>query len=176
VTTKAQVTKRLAELVDGTPWAMADLLLETFPVDEWGDAAHGTHTGLRVELDDYEDELRRDFGVELKAKTMREMRATAIAWPEAARAASAPYAVHRALRARSDRVGVLTKLVKRHHGHVTWRQFRDWQDTNRPKVPVPWSASMERRLRRVIADAETPAARRVVADLLDQLAGELRRE
>jgi hypothetical protein len=166
--------KELAELVDGTPWRMADRILEEFPAgSEFGDGSHGRKTGLYAVLDEYEEALRRDYGIELRVKTMLDYRATAIAWPDAGRTASAPYGAHRKLNGRPNRVQILERLAKR-HGYVTENMVRNWISEQKPAKFESWMDRIERRLRHTLHDAQTPEAREAVADLLETLAGEMR--
>lgn len=95
---KPAVVKQLAELVDGDSWVIADLLAEEFPPDEWGEAEHGTKTGLYEALREYEIALAQEHGVEMKASTLRISRATALAWPDELRRSSASFQVHKMLR------------------------------------------------------------------------------
>lgn len=86
--------KRMADLVDGDAWEMADLLAEKFPEDEYGSPGDHAKTGLHEELVDYEMALIDEYGIDqLKANTMRIYRATALAWPDDARASSVPFVV-----------------------------------------------------------------------------------
>jgi hypothetical protein len=164
--------KELADLVDGSPWHMADRLLEEFPLDEYGNTV-GRKSGLWAELDAYEDALRADYGIELRATTMRTYRSVAIAWTEGARAPSAPFKAHELLRGRENRVAILNKLSQR-HGYVTAQMVRNWVADQKPGRHQTWEQIMERRLRRIAAEAKTPEARIALADLFDRVAAELR--
>ena len=65
-----ELVKRLAELVDAPPWEMADVLVEKFPIEDYP-VTTGTGGGLYEALEGYEDALRKERGVVLKASTMR---------------------------------------------------------------------------------------------------------
>jgi hypothetical protein len=166
--------KDLAELVNGSTWHTADRLVEAFPVAEYGESVHGAHTNLYAELDVLSDALRRDYGIELKVPTLAQYRATAVAWPDHTRVQSAPYRVHEMMRVRADRVKRLERLVRKHGGRLTERQYRTWKAEQNPKPVEPWLAAIERRLRTVVRAADSPAARTEVAAVLERLARELR--
>lgn len=166
--------KDLAELANGSTWLMADRLVDAFPPDEYGNAEHGTKTDLWKALDALSDALRHDYGIDLKVKTLSNYRATALAWPEGARAPSAPYRVHEMAKARPDRVKLVEKLIRKHGGRLTERQFRDWKAAQHPQMPEPWVIRIERRLRAIVNEAHSPAARLEVADILDRLSIEFR--
>jgi hypothetical protein len=92
-----EFVKRLVELADGDSWDLADLLVDQFPVEEYGAADRGRNSGLYEELRRFELELTREHGIELKANTMRLYRTTAIAWPDDTRVSSASFSVHRVM-------------------------------------------------------------------------------
>lgn len=165
--------KELAELVNGPPWQMADRLAERFSVDDYGEA-RGVRNELYQALDEYEEALRHDYGIELKVSTMAVARQTAMAWPDRTRVQSAPFSVHRDLRARPDRVAILNRLVKRHKGHVSYQQLRDWKADQNPKPVEPWLAMVERRGRAVASLAKTPEAKVAVAEVFDRIGADLR--
>jgi len=63
------IEKRLAELIDGDAWAMADYLADVFPEADFPEEKH-SHNGLGAALREYELALKRDHGIEIKANTM----------------------------------------------------------------------------------------------------------
>lgn len=140
------LVKRLAELVDGDSWVLADLLVAEFPSDEWGDRGK-ENTGLRAALVDYEEALRREHGVELKASTMRHYRATALAWPEVVRTTSASFDAHARLRG-SDGHQLMKRYLKRNKGRpLTKRDVMRYRADD--KGPVPMETPEERFEKRI---------------------------
>jgi hypothetical protein len=152
-----EVVKRLAELVDGDAWSIADYLVEQFPIDEYGDAEHGTNTGLRLALDRYQGALYEQYGVELRSSTMRGYRATALRWPEAERSASASFGAHDRLRG-PDRFDRMRRYLRANGGHAlsarTVRRMR--ADESPGKPPLVFEERMrlaiERAVRRVLLE------------------------
>jgi hypothetical protein len=94
----AGLVKAIAQLVDGDGWALADLLAERFPEDDWGDAGSHGRNGLYVEMRRYENAIAREYGVLITSAVLRQYRATSLAWPDEARASSASFAVHARMR------------------------------------------------------------------------------
>lgn len=137
-----ELVKRLAELVDGDSWQMADLLVDEFPAGQWGDGGKAK-TGLRQELDQYSDSLRRHHGVILAGSTMREYRMTAIRWPQEDRFSSASFTVHLKLKG-PDRQSQMAKYLrkkKREGGQALSAKdvarYRADEKPNKPLKPFP---------------------------------------
>ena len=137
------IAKRLAALVDGDQWEVADLLLETYPAEQYGDGANGVRSELFAALSDEEDELRREYGVILSITTMRIQRATAIAWPGDVRTSAASFGAHQMLRG-PDRFDRMARYVKRNGGRaLSERNVRNYRAEDRPtKPPPPWDVAM----------------------------------
>lgn len=190
---KAEVIKRLAELIDGDEWETGDLLVEAFPPDEYGELGDKTNTGLYRELQDYAWELEREHGIELKVSTMRIYRATALAWPDDTRVSSAPFIVHRLLLG-DDRLQRMERYRKKAKGQpLTRRAVARYRAEDRPKrQAVPWEAQVARTIeaaaKRALlegivtkqpdwwnAEGITEAQREVVIAALRDLATRMRR-
>lgn len=153
MTVKPDVVKQLAELVDGDQWVVADLLVAEFPPEEWGGADHGTNTGIYEALREYEVALAQQYGIEAKASTLRNKRATALAWPDAARTASAPYVVHEMLRGQ-DRQQKMASYLKRSKGKpLTQSAVRRFRAEDNPPPMVTWDAQLRRRLMATVKTA-----------------------
>jgi hypothetical protein len=90
------VLKRIAELVDGDTWVLADFLADAFSEERY--PVSDANNGLYDDLAKYERTALVEHGVEVKASTMRKYRATAIAWPRGARAPRASFKVHARMR------------------------------------------------------------------------------
>jgi hypothetical protein len=166
--------KRLAELVDGDVWTLADELAERYPADEYdGDAAG--RNGLHAELLDYSNALREDYGIKLGVQTMRKCRATALAWGRGTRAPCAPYKVHELLRSVSGREQLINKLVKRNGGRLTVADVQRWREDNHPKPLVSWEDRFDRQIRRALkqADPRSVEARELLIGKLQTLIREL---
>lgn len=145
MTVKADVAKRIAELVDGDAWQIADLLVDEFPVEDYGDNERGMKTGLHAELEQYETLLAAEFAVELKASTMRHYRATAIAWPDGERSTSASFTAHAVLRG-PNRAAEMRRYLRQNHGKpLSARAVRRFRSEDRPSKPAPpWEAQVRR--------------------------------
>lgn len=139
------LVKRIAELADGDTWQIADLLVEAFPLDEYGNGGKARN-GLHASLAKYEIALRDGYGVELKAVTMRTYRATAIAWPHAIRIACASFGAHQALRG-DDRVGRMQAYLKHNGGNaLSAKVVRRMNADNKPRRPMTsWEVKVARR-------------------------------
>lgn len=140
------IAKRLAAIADGTPWEMADLLAEAFPADEWGEAG-SARTALYSALASYEVVLRDEYGVELKASTMRNNRATALAWPRASREARASFRAHYMLRG-SDRHSRMQRYLGHNGGRaLSAKDVQRMRADDKPKsAPTPWETKVANRL------------------------------
>lgn len=144
----ADTLKRLAELVDGDTWQIADLLVEEFPEQEFGGlGGAGISTGLYEKLTDYEHALVTDYGIELKASTMRRYRTTAIAWPNGVRTPFAPFAVCNRFHG-ADRFKRIDSYLKRNKGRpLTVRAVRRYTAEDGPLRPLPpWEQQVRRRI------------------------------
>jgi len=161
----ADLVKRLAELVDGDQWVMADLLVEAFPPDEWGDAKTSVNTGIRSALDEYEHVLYAEHGVDLKASTMRSYRATALAWPGEIRISAASFHAHRAITG-EDRQERMERYLKRNGGKaLSYRMIRRYRGEEKPaKAPLPWEQQVRRRIE---SAARKALLEGIVTDRLD---------
>ena len=183
------VLKRIADLTDGEMWELADFLVEQFPSDEYGDAEHGTKTGLHAALDDAEEGLRREYGIEVKASQLRNVRATALAWPDAERSASAPFTVHQLIRG-GNRQAEMTRYFKRNNGRpLTMRVVRRFRSEDKNKAPIPWDVMALKRITSTVRslllggivtkredwwEAAGPKDRAAVAAMLQDLATKVR--
>lgn len=141
------VAKRLAAIADGTPWEMADLLVEEFPPEEWGEAGSSRRSGLHAALASYEVFIRDEYGVELKASTMRERRTTAMAWPRDRRQSRASFESHRWLRG-EDRYDRMQRYLDHNAGRgLSVKDVRRMRADDKPKQPpTPWEAKVAKRL------------------------------
>lgn len=137
--------KRLAELTDGDEWAKADLLVEKFPPDEFGD--HGepsSNTGLHAVLEAYETEMATEYGIELKTSTMRRYRATSLAWPRGVRTSRASFDAHQSLRG-PEREEQMRRYLGMQHQPLSGRHVRRYRAEDAPKkAGVPWEAQVAR--------------------------------
>lgn len=171
----ADLVKRLAELVDGDGWEVADLLADRFPPEEYG-AGGSANTELYAQLEAASDALRREHGVELKVGTMRRYRATALGWPRGARAPRASFAAHDRLRG-DDRHERMARYLKRNKGRsLSVRDIARYRVDDNPTPPVPWEEATRKRLASAVSSAlgqhPTGEAREAVAAMLHQLANE----
>lgn len=151
---RKDLVKRLAELADGDKWVTADLLVDEFPPEVYGGGGTDNEkTGLRDELADYEHALVVDYGIELKASTLRNYRATALAWPAAKRVAAAPFVVYSLLRG-VDREERLNRYVKKNGGRpLTTRavaRYRSEEPGKGGKPPRPWEDVLRDRVERTV--------------------------
>jgi hypothetical protein len=144
------VAKHIVELVDGDSWQLADYLAETFPANEWGDPS-SARNGLHAELERYQHAIKRTFGTEIKAATMRTYRATALAWSRDERSSRASFNVHYRLRG-PDHVAQLAKyigLAEREGSALSAHMLARYKSDENPKTP----RSYEQRLRSAITNA-----------------------
>ena len=183
-----RVLKRIAELTDGDSWELADFLVEEFSVAEYGTAEDGRKTGLYAALDDAEDGLRQEYGIEAKANWLRDMRGTALAWPAATRTAPASFAVYRLIRGK-DRETRMARYQKRNKGRpLTAQTIRRFRSDDNPKAPVPFDETAEKRITSTLRslllggiitkrddwwEAAAPESRTVVAAILRDLANKV---
>ena len=140
------LAKRIADLVDGDDWALADLLAEEFPAEEWGDPSSKRNSGLYAALHSYAVKIRDTWGVELSEPSMRNHRATALAWPHARRSASASYDAHRAIRS-PDRFEKMDRYLAHNGGRgLSAKDVTRMNADNRPRPPLtPWETKVARR-------------------------------
>jgi len=184
--------KRLAALVDGDIWQVADLLVEEFPAEEYGGLGNEhARTGLYEKLEDYEHALVTEYGIELKSSTMRRYRTTAIAWPDGVRTPSAPFAVCNRFHG-ADRFKRIESYLKRNKGRpLTVRAVRRYTAEDGPtRALPPWESQVRRRIESAAkaallegiktdrpdwwnADAIDDGRRKVVIDALRKLANEM---
>ena len=94
---------------ESQPWRIADALAERFPESEH--PVSDAHSGLYAKLERYERDIYRDHGVRLSVSTMRQARATAIAWPRDTRVSRASFKVHAQIRG-EDRAKEMAKRLK----------------------------------------------------------------
>lgn len=153
--------KRLAELVDGDGWEIADLLAEQFPASEFGEGSKA-NSALYNALDECEDALRQEHGIlELKVSTMRNYRATSIAWPHAERSACAPFLVHTLVRG-PDREAQMASYLRRNKGlPLSVRHVRRYRSDDNPKTPRSWDAAMRKAI-------ESAAKRHLLAGIIPE--------
>jgi hypothetical protein len=147
VTVDREFLKRLAELLDGDAWQRADLMVEKFPADQFGDAEDKDNTGLYAELELYATELGREYGIEAKASTMRQWRATALKWPDDMRVSSASYEAHKALRG-PDRFELMRTYLRKNKGRpLSGRAVTRYRAEDAPaKSLPPWEERVRRRI------------------------------
>jgi hypothetical protein len=147
------LVKRLAELVDGDGWEIADLLVEKFSVEQYGDGGKA-NSELYEALDAAEDALRKEHGVELKVSTLRQHRATAIAWPHDARSSSASYVAHQRLRGK-DRYDLMQRYLKRNQGRpLSKRDVQRYRaDDKGPGLVLTPEERFEKRVRSTVKSA-----------------------
>jgi len=129
-------TLAAVQKAEGDQWAIADaVLFEVGPPSE-----HGVRDNSRARFDECAQYLR-ERGFEYEPDTLREMRDTARAFPEAARAASCSYQAHR--KARSPEM--LAEAIRRNNGNPPTTRFIE-------------------QMRREIREAEEAAERKRQAD------------
>lgn len=148
-----KLVDRLAELVDAPPWEMADVLVDEFPEKDYP-ITTGTRSGLYEALDAYEDALRKERGIILKASTMRNYRATALAWPGALRSAPAPFEAYKRLRGKNGQV-LMERYLKRNKGRpLSVKDVARYRsDDKGPSVVLTPEERFEQRLRSTVRSA-----------------------
>lgn len=150
VEVKPDLVKRLAELIDGDGWQVADLLVEEFPPEVFGDGSSKKNSGLHQALEVYEDALRKQYGVVLRASTMRNYRSTAISWPHATRVACASFRAHGRLRGKEGRE-LMERYVRRNDGRpLSDRDVARFRADDNPKPSKPWEQRANQRLRSTV--------------------------
>lgn len=149
------VVKRLAELVDGDAWALADYLVEQFPEETFGHPSEEARTGLRAALARYQGVLYNEYGVDLTANTMRIYRATALRWPGDTRVSPASFQSHKLLRG-DDRFDRMRRYVRANRGQAlsarTVSRMRADEAPGRParSLDEQMRAGIARAVRRVL--------------------------
>lgn len=136
----------------GDPWAAGDILVDWFPPGDYpiGKAKNDLHAAL--------DSRRRDIfkllGEDVSVATMRQYRATALAWPHEIRISSATFAAHQQLRGRADRQDVIANYAKRSKregsiklNHRQVARFRS-EDNPRPSPTKTQAQKVSQSLRR----------------------------
>jgi hypothetical protein len=143
------VEKRLAELIDGDAWTMADYLAEAFPESEYPNLGKGRATGLGKELREYELALKKHHGIEIAANTMRAYRATALLWPNDTRVSFAPFTVHRYLHG-PDRREEMAKRIRQAKAEgddaLSLRQLKRFRADEKPRQAKSMREVLRRRL------------------------------
>jgi hypothetical protein len=144
--------RTLAELTNGEKWKLADALLERYSLDEFPESrGAAAHTGLHVALRQDELKLARRFGIIATAGHLRQVRATAIAWPREDRSSRASFDVHQRMRGEGRQAEMKKRLRQAdREGMALSRRMlaRLRADEN----PMP-ARQYEERLRRAIAAA-----------------------
>jgi len=163
-----------AKQMESAAWEFADALVEDVPERELGETrVSRNRDGSQQELRLLAETLGR-AGFDYSVGSLRQYRATSLAWPEPTRIhEGAGFTVHRELRGREDRVVILGKLISQHGGRVTQKQVRTWKQEQQPQKFRSWSDLMRDRIRSVTRQADTPAAREEMAGLLMAAAREL---
>jgi hypothetical protein len=146
--------------VETAQWEFADALLATHPITTG--AASGVKDGSYDALGITRDMLAHETGVLLSVAHLREVRATAYAWPAADRSAAGPFTVHQKLRGSDDRIAILAKLATAaSDGRVTLKAVQAWAAEHRssPKTHSgSWDATTKAALGRLmkrLAEEET---------------------
>lgn len=159
MTVDKEFVKWLVEHFDGDAWVLADHLAEVFPESEYP-LTSGVNSGLRAVLVEHVAAARREYGVDIRADYLRQIRATAILWPGGDRSPSAPFTVHYMLRGedRFDRMRRYQEKARKHENSaLTPSMVRRYRDEERgPRIGKQWD---ER-----VRDAITRAAKRVLLD------------
>lgn len=140
--------KRIAELIDGDEWALADLLADEFPEEQYGGADRkGGNTGLHAELERYSQALERDYGIDRSSKWLAKMRATSVAWPSGERSPLATFDAHALMRG-ADRQERMTRYLRANKGRpLSTRRARSLIAEERPQRPLPpWEEQVDRRV------------------------------
>lgn len=98
-------------LAKGDPWAAGDFLVERFPETQY--KAAKTNTALYSALERFAANAEQCTGERLAVSTLRQYRATALAYEHDKRLSSATWSAHAQLRGRPDRHEALERYVKR---------------------------------------------------------------
>lgn len=184
----------IARLVAGDQWAAGDWLAKRFPESKY--PRKNANTGLHKDLEQLSVNAAKYVGVEVKPDVLRQLRATAIAWPDGARAPSVSFRVHSRLRGKADREEVIGEIVRwakrRDIAMVHARHFDTYRAEHnpRPKHLRPVSERLELSIgaavRRLFLEGVVPrpdwwnstrlteGERRAIGDVLEHLAGEVR--
>lgn len=166
-----------AKQMELASWDFADALVEDVPASDTRVSLGGSSRGGRDEshqaLRLLAEHLTR-AGFDYSVNSLRQYRATALAWPADTRVhEGAGFTVHRELRGQEDPPAVLAKLMRQHGGRVTQKQVRTWKREQQPQKFQSWSDLMRNRIHLVVKQAETPEAKEEMAALLMAAAQEL---
>ena len=145
-----QWVRKLADLLDGDQWVLADTLLEHYSLDEFpstGDANTGLYEAMRQD----ELALARGFGIIATVNHLRAVRATAIAWPREDRSSRALFAVHFKMRG-VDRQAEMKKRLRQAEREGMALSRRILQRLRADESPRPLR-QYDERMRRAIASA-----------------------
>ena len=149
--TNPDLVKRIAELVNDDQWLLGDLLVEEFPPEEFGDADRaGGKSDLYAELEEYSFAVLEEYGIALATSTLRQKRATALAWPSDERSSLAPFEAHAKLRG-PDRFERMDRYLKMNRGKpLTWRAVTRFiaEENPRPTQVKPWEQQVYDRIER----------------------------
>lgn len=138
--------RKLADLLDGDSWKLADTLLEEYPLDEYPDSG-SVNTGLHAALLRDEEMLRKKFGVVISQGHLRGSRATAIAWPPEEREPSTSYTVHFRMRGEGRKAEMQKRLrqAKREGWPLNQRMLARYRaDEKGPASAKPYQERMKR--------------------------------
>jgi hypothetical protein len=164
-----------AKQVEMATWDFADAIVHDVPPRMTPGGHAKANDGSLQELKLLAEQLGR-AGFDYSVSTLRQDRATSLAWPDETRVhKGATFAVHRELRGREDRTAVLAKLIGQHGGRVTRKQVRMWKHDQNPPAFRSWSDTMRDRIRSIAKQADGPEAREEMAALLEAVAQEVRR-
>jgi hypothetical protein len=178
--TSIDAARRLASVegakqMELATWDFADAIVADVPPEK-GDtrvSPSGVKDGSRQACKLLAESLSR-AGFDYSASSLRQYRATALAWPEDTRIhEGAGFTVHRELRGQDDPPATLARLMKQHGGRVTQKQVRNWKREQQPQKFQSWSDLMRNRIHSVVKQAETPEAKEEMAALLMAAAREL---
>jgi hypothetical protein len=157
------------EELDLWEWKFADALLKAHPVAESGSARNdGSHSALAETA----ATLEARVGVTYSVGHLRQVRATAAAWPHEERSPCASFTVHQRLRGQKDRVGLLARLERQSKtGHVSESQVQTVIAKRiGPKSASGGSDSTRRSLARMMRTMKTPASQRAFVELVGDVA------
>jgi hypothetical protein len=180
--------------LNSDPWALGDALAEDIPQPALVSAGSPVNTGLHATLEEARKEME-DAGaltVAKKTATLREARATAIAWPpELRRPEIATFQAHKRFRdskmTAEERALKLERLNRTLRRRVSEDDVRLWRESQKRAagMPAPLSHAelLERRLRNSLRNWASPQTfgqlteenRQVAVSTLRQLATEIDR-
>jgi hypothetical protein len=144
--------RKLADLIDGDQWTLADTLLDHYSLDEFpendGDGRNGLHVALRQD----ENALARRFGIIATVGHLRNVRATAVAWPRASRNARASFSVHKMMRGKDRQQEMVKRLRQADHEGMALSQ-RMLSRLRAEEKPASEMRAYDERLRQAITNA-----------------------